>query len=233
MQGFACFCNEFKVPLDIRSITEVYKRSQENSMPLVFEQFNTSITKLGIKHNLVMLEHAKKRQLDIRKELTARTNSTDPETVRKTQKQFEGMTDDKLKEAKNVCLNDIKARSVATEDSCRTAIIELLEVNDTKFRQKIIGYEKHWVNNMNLVNRIIKNRKKQNESSSDVSSFRRPYSPPKSLQAGAFAYRVSQASIESKPREPEKSYESTNSNTAFQIRRQKVIRETKQIDIKQ
>jgi hypothetical protein len=31
LQGFACFCSEFKVPLDPRSITEVYKRSQVNN----------------------------------------------------------------------------------------------------------------------------------------------------------------------------------------------------------
>jgi hypothetical protein len=30
MQGFACFCQEFKVPLDNRAIAEVFKRSQVN-----------------------------------------------------------------------------------------------------------------------------------------------------------------------------------------------------------
>jgi hypothetical protein len=33
MQGFACFCKEFRVPLDNRSVAEVYKRSQVNNQP--------------------------------------------------------------------------------------------------------------------------------------------------------------------------------------------------------
>jgi len=40
MQGFAFFCSEFKVPLDNRSITEAFKKSQRNNLPLVFEQFD-------------------------------------------------------------------------------------------------------------------------------------------------------------------------------------------------
>lgn len=72
MQGFACFCQEFKVPLDSRAISEVYKRSQVNNQPLQYEQFDKSISKLGIKHNQIEVDTLKKKLLDCRKELTAR-----------------------------------------------------------------------------------------------------------------------------------------------------------------
>jgi hypothetical protein len=83
MQGFASFTSEFKVPLDNRSITEAFKRSQINNQPLQYEQFDKSITKLGIKHNQVHLESLKKKLLDIRKEITSR-QSKDDENAKKT-----------------------------------------------------------------------------------------------------------------------------------------------------
>lgn len=60
MQGYARFCIEFKVPLDNRSVSEVFKKSQLNNNPLVFDQFEKSIGRLGVKLNGVQLEQAKR-----------------------------------------------------------------------------------------------------------------------------------------------------------------------------
>lgn len=51
MHGYARFCIEFKIPLDNRSVTEVFKKSQVNSNPLVFDNFEKSIAKLAAKYN--------------------------------------------------------------------------------------------------------------------------------------------------------------------------------------
>ena len=51
MKGFARFCIEFKVPLDNRSVSEAFKKSQVNNNPLVFDQFEKSLARLAVKVN--------------------------------------------------------------------------------------------------------------------------------------------------------------------------------------
>lgn len=81
----------------------------------------------------------------------------------------------------------IKKLTDASEESCRQTMIELLELKDTEaYRKKMIGYEKQQTNNVNLVNKIIKSKKKQ----LDVSSNGRRLNSPRSLQAGPFGQRA-------------------------------------------
>jgi hypothetical protein len=77
MHGFARFCIEFKVPLDNRSVSEVFKKSQVKNHPLVFDQFEKALHKLAVKLNMSQLEQANKQLDAIRKEQAARDTKAD------------------------------------------------------------------------------------------------------------------------------------------------------------
>jgi hypothetical protein len=58
----------------------------------------------------------------------------------------------------------------ANEDACRSLMLDILELRDGKFRAKMVGYEKHRINNVNIVKKIIKARGKQDGNVSEISS---------------------------------------------------------------
>jgi hypothetical protein len=74
------------------------------------------------------------------------------------------------------------------------------------------GYDKHKASNVYIVKKIIKERKRQDGSASEVSSqVRRPNSP-RSLQAGPFGFRGNSiGSIDLRPKDVPKSKASVES----------------------
>ena len=48
----------------------------------------------------------------------------------------------------------------ANEDAFRSLMLNILELRDGQFRAKMVGYEKHRINNVNIVKKIIKARGK-------------------------------------------------------------------------
>jgi hypothetical protein len=57
----------------------------------------------------------------------------------------------------------------ANEDACRSLMLDMLELKDGQFRAKMVGYEKHRINNVNIVKKIIKTRGKQDGNESKIS----------------------------------------------------------------
>jgi hypothetical protein len=39
----------------------------------------------------------------------------------------------------------------ANEDACRSLMLDMLELRDGRFRAKMVGYEKHRINNVNII----------------------------------------------------------------------------------
>ena len=58
----------------------------------------------------------------------------------------------------------------ANEDAFRSLMLDILELMDGRFRDKMVGYEKHRINNVNIVKKIIKARGKQDGNVSEISS---------------------------------------------------------------
>ena len=58
----------------------------------------------------------------------------------------------------------------ANEDAFRSLMLDILELRDGQFRAKMVGYEKHRINNVNIVKKIIKARGKQDGNVSEISS---------------------------------------------------------------
>lgn len=101
---------------------------------------------------------------------------------------------------------EVRLKSELGEEACKGIMVDFLEVCDpAKYRSKIVGYDKHKASNVYIVKKIIKERKRQDGSASEVSSqVRRPHSP-RSLQAGPFGFRGNSiGSVDLRPKEVSK-----------------------------
>ena len=66
--GFINFCNDFKIPLSGIYVTEAYKKSALANQTLEYEQFNSSITKIGTTINKARAAEKKKAILAVKAE---------------------------------------------------------------------------------------------------------------------------------------------------------------------
>lgn len=64
--GYVNFCKDFKLPVSGQHITEVFKKSAVSGHPHEYEQFNNSITNLGLRINKAKVEERKKKIQEIR-----------------------------------------------------------------------------------------------------------------------------------------------------------------------
>ena len=63
LQGFTNFVKDFKFPLDVRTISEVYRKGSVNNQPMAFEVFKGSLLKLGvIMRNALVAANKRKHQ---------------------------------------------------------------------------------------------------------------------------------------------------------------------------
>ena len=110
IQGYTRFCRDFKVPLTTNDITLVWKKASLNHQPLEFDQFQKSITLLGMQLNKCKVDkHLDRRKL-LKKEQKRRTQPERPnafasETIKTStqiaiEKKSDGQIQDELNSLK-------------------------------------------------------------------------------------------------------------------------------------
>ena len=97
LQGYTRFAKDFKVPLGSSELTTVWKKSSSGHQPHEFDQFQKSITLLGVTVNKVKVEKLRSRQKQLKRERKRRLNQADPATVSTGKKgPIEKMTDGEI-----------------------------------------------------------------------------------------------------------------------------------------
>lgn len=139
--GYVNFCKDFKLPLRGEHITEVFKKSSISNHPHEYEQFNNSITKLGMTMNKAKIAEKKKKMDEIRREQKKRAEPKDsyhkkkkkenldidytnrsvisapPEYKQKNK--FEGRSDAELKYEWNKLFIEMKTLEAIKEEAAR------------------------------------------------------------------------------------------------------------------
>ena len=84
--GYVNFCKDFKLPVKGLQVTEVFKKSSINNNPHEYDQFNNSLTKLGVTINNAKAAEKKKKIFEIQKELK---NRNQPKETPKRNKELD------------------------------------------------------------------------------------------------------------------------------------------------
>ena len=154
--GFINFCNDFKVPLSGIYVTEAYKKSALANATLEYEQFNSSITKIGTTINKARAAEKKKAILAVKAEQKRRVQPApkskrtelDDESVysgpqwnTSFKNKYAGKSDEDLREDVHNLYTEMKTLEAVKPEVARMMVVDHLELTDAeKYRPKMVGY---------------------------------------------------------------------------------------------
>ena len=155
--GYANFCKDFKLPISGQHITEVFKKAALSNQTHEYEQFNNSITRLGMTINREKAAEKKKQLAAIRQEQKRRAEPKEkkkekadiddisgleiPQANTSFRNKFSAKSDEDLSDIAYDLYVEMKTLEIIKEEAARMLIIDILEVYDPeKYRPKMIGY---------------------------------------------------------------------------------------------